>query len=179
MKKLRDILFEIENNKIEALKDDFEDVISDLENASEKIDFPTEEAVDPLSILSYILASTTLSNLISGWARKVFKKYNMPRGEAGAKWIEHNTHKFEESMKKSIEGWIGLFTDDDRTKRITANGIFVLLLIVLGYKAGLQALEHLKHAEGLEGGVSTLKAVLKGKDIQIAAGDIASALKNI
>ena len=70
MKKLRDILFEIENNKIEALKDDFEDVISDLENASEKIDFPTEEAVDPLSILSYILASTTLLNLISGWAGK-------------------------------------------------------------------------------------------------------------
>ena len=180
MKKLRTLLYELEDTrKIEALEDDFENLISDLETASEKIEFPTDEAVDPLSILSYILASTTLLNIISRWAGKVFKKYNIPTGEAGAKWLEHNTHKFEESMKQSIEGWVGLFTKDSKNKRVIANSIFVLILLVLGWKAGAQALDHLTHAEGLEGGISTLKAALKGKDIQIAAADISSALKNI
>ena len=42
------------------------------------------EVIDPISILSYLLAGTTLTNILSKWVGKLFKKYDFGKGEEAA-----------------------------------------------------------------------------------------------
>ena len=132
-----------------------------------------KEVVDPISILAYILAGTTLTNIIAKYAGKLFKKYNFGKGEEAAKKIYDFTHKLENDFKSPIKRVIGLFTKNEKAKIIITDALFILLLLALGGLAGTEALVALKKGKFSEAGISALKAGLKGKDITTVGQEIA------
>jgi hypothetical protein len=134
------------------------------------------EAVDPISILSYVLAGTTLTNIIAKYVGKLFKKYNFGKGEAAAKKIYDFTHKLEGDFKKPIGRVVGLFTKDEKAKNMVTDGLFALLLLGLGAKAGTEVFSAVRKSNLISGGISGLKAALKGKDLATLIQDTISAV---
>ena len=163
----------LSENEMDSLGDELADVIEDiLEDKKDELN----EAIDPVSILSYILAGTTLTNIIAKYVGKLFKKYNFGKGEAAAKKIYDFTHKLEGDFKKPIERVVGLFTKDIKTKKLVTDGLFALLILALGVKAGGDAVKVLSKGNVGAGTISGLKAALKGKDLSTLIKDIAGAV---
>ena len=149
-------------NELDALGDELAAAIEvNLDDKKEELN----EVVDPISILSYVLAGTTLTNIIAKYVGRLFKKYNFGKGEAAAKKIYDFTHKLENDFKSPIKRVVGLFTKDEKTKSVVTDGLFALLLLGLGAKAGTEAFNALRDTNIVSGGISGLKAALKGKDI--------------
>ena len=163
----------LSENEMDSLGDELADAIEDtLEDKRDELN----EAIDPVSILSYILAGTTLTNIIAKYVGKLFKKYNFGKGEAAAKKIYDFTHKLEGDFKKPIERVVGLFTKDIKTKKLVTDGLFALLILALGVKAGGDAVKVLSKGNVGAGTISGLKAALKGKDLSTLIKDIAGAV---
>ena len=163
----------IYENEIDSLGDALADEIKDtLEDKKDEL----KEIVDPITILSTVLASTTLINIIAKFSGKIFKKYNFGKGEAAAKKIYDFTHKLEGDFKKPIERVVGLFTKDEKAKKLITDGLFALLILALGVKAGGDAVNVLAKGNVGAGTVSGLKAALKGKDLSALIKDIAGAV---
>ena len=141
--------------------DSLEDVIDDELEKQEELN----EVLDPASLLSYLLASTTVINIISKQAMKMAKKYNWGKGEEAARNIYKFTHELEEKFKSPIRFIISKFTKDPKRVKIITNSLFILFLGYLAYHAGGDALKYLKKAKLSAGGIAGLKASLKGKDI--------------
>jgi hypothetical protein len=163
----------LHENEMSQLGDELASAIEDeLEDKKDELN----EALDPISILSYILAGTTLTNLLAKWVGKLFKKYNFGKGEAAAKKIYDFTHKLEGDFKKPIERVVGLFSKDPKTKRLVTDSLFALLILALGVHAGGGALKSLSKGNIASGTISGLKAALKGKDLTTLVKDIAGAV---
>jgi len=163
----------VNENEIDALAKELANAVEDkLEDKKDDIN----EAVDPISILSYVLAGTTLTNIIAKYVGKLFKKYNFGKGEAAAKKIYDFTHKLEGDFKKPIGRVVGLFTKDAKTKTLVTDGLFALLLLGLGAKAGTEAFSAVRKSNLISGGISGLKAALKGKDLATLIQDTISAV---
>ncbi len=163
----------VNENELDALARELANAVEDkLENKKDDIN----EAVDPVSILSYVLAGTTLTNIIAKYVGKLFKKYNFGKGEAAAKKIYDFTHKLEGDFKKPIGRVVGLFTKDEKAKTMVTDGLFALLLLGLGAKAGTEAFSAVRKSNLISGGVSGLKAALKGKDLATLIQDTISAV---
>ena len=163
----------IYENEMDALGDELADAIEDkLEDKKDELN----EIVDPISVLSTVLAGTTLTNILAKYAGKLFKKYNFGKGEEAAKKIYDFTHKLEGDFKKPIERVIGLFTKDAKTKKIVTDSLYALLILALGLKAGGGALQSLSKGNVSAGTISGLKAALKGKDLSTLIKDIAGTV---
>jgi hypothetical protein len=163
----------VNENEIDALAKELANAVEDkLEDKKDDIN----EAVDPISILSYVLAGTTLTNIIAKYVGKLFKKYNFGKGEAAAKKIYDFTHKLEGDFKKPIGRVVGLFTKDEKAKNMVTDGLFALLLLGLGAKAGTEAFSAVRKSNLISGGISGLKAALKGKDLATLIQDTISAV---
>ena len=164
--------------EIEDILDDAGDEFaSELEDELKDLDTSQlDEALDPISILSYILASTTLVNILSKWGKKLAKKYNWGKGEQAATKIYDFTHELELAFKKPIEVIVKRFTKDEKKANVITNALYILLLGYLAYHAGGQALQYLKKTKALSAGSAALKAALKGKDIVDSAQEIATNL---
>ena len=163
----------VNENEIDALAKELANAVEDkLEDKKDDIN----EAVDPVSILSYVLAGTTLTNIIAKYVGKLFKKYNFGKGEAAAKKIYDFTLKLEGDFKKPIGRVVGLFTKDEKAKTMVTDGLFALLLLGLGAKAGTEAFSAVRKSNLISGGVSGLKAALKGKDLATLIQDTISAV---
>ena len=134
------------------------------------------EVVDPISILSYALAGNTLVNILAKYVGRLFAKYDFGKGEEAAKKIYNFTHKLEDDFKGPIKRVVGLFTKDEGIKDKVTDGLFVLLLLGLGAKAGTEAFDSIKNSNVVAGGISSLKAALKGKDIVALVKNIAGAV---
>ena len=134
------------------------------------------EAVDPISILSYLLAGTTLTNIIAKYAGKFFKKYNFGKGEAAAKKIYDFTHKLESDFKSPIKFIVGAFVKDEKTKSIVTDSLFALLLLVLGGTAGVDAYNSAATNNSTAAGMSALKLALKSKDLKTVVADIVGSV---
>lgn len=161
---------QLHENEMDQLGDELAAAIEDkLEDKKGEL----KEVVDPVSILSYILAGTTLTNIIAKYAAKLFKKYNFGKGEEAAKKIYDFTHKLENDFKSPIARVVGLFTKDEKAKILVTDGLFILLLLALGGMAGSEALTSLKNGQLSKASLSALKAGLKGKDIATVGQEIA------
>ena len=164
---------QLHENEMDLLGSELADAIEDtLEDKKEELN----EVIDPISILSYVLAGTTLTNILAKYVGKLFKKYNFGKGEAAAKKIYDFTHKLEGDFKKPIERVVGLFTKDPKIKKIVTDSLFALLILSLGVKAGGGAVESLSKGNVASGTVSGLKAALKGKDLSALIKGIAGAV---
>jgi hypothetical protein len=152
-----------------ALDDEIE---AELEDKEEEL----TEALDPASLLSYILASNTVVNILSKKAMKMAKKYNWGKGEEAARNIYKFTHELEEKFKSPIKFIVSKFTKDPQRVKIVTNSLFILFLGYLAFHAGGNALKYLKQAKLSAGGIAGLKAALKGKDIAATAQDIITDL---
>tara|TARA_B100001094_G_scaffold299951_1_gene325032 strand:- start:83 stop:610 length:528 start_codon:yes stop_codon:yes gene_type:complete len=152
----------LSENELDNLGDELANAIEDtLKDKKDELN----EVVDPISILSYILAGTTLTNILAKYVGKLFDKYNFGKGKEAADKIYDFTHKLEGDFKKPIERVVGLFTKDQNTKALITDSLFVLLLLGLGARAGTEAFNSLRKSNVVAGGLSSLKAALKGKDI--------------
>lgn len=159
----------VEENEMDSLGDELAKAIEDtLEDKQDELN----EVVDPISILSYILAGTTLTNILAKWVGKLAKKYNFGKGEAAAKKIYDFTHKLEGDFKKPIERVVGLFSKDPKTKKVITDSLFALLILSLGVQAGGGAVESISKGNVTSGTISSLKAALKGKDLSALIKDI-------
>ena len=163
----------IYENEMDSLGDALADEIKDtLEDKKDKL----KEIVDPITILSTVLASTTLINIIAKFSGKIFKKYNFGKGEEAAKKIEKFTHKLEQDFKGPIKRVVSLFTKDPKTLKLVTDGLYALLILSLGIKAGSGAVQSLSKGNIASGTISGLKAALKGKDLTTLLKDIAGAV---
>ena len=163
----------IYENELDALGDELANAIEDkLEDKKDELN----EAVDPISILSYVLAGNTLVNIMAKYTAKLFKKYNFGKGEEAAKKIYNFTHKLEQDFKGPIARVVGVFTKNAKTKSIITDSLFALLLLGLGAKAGTEAFSALKKSNVAASSISGLKAALKGKDTATLIKDIAGTI---
>ena len=163
----------IYENELDALGDALADEIKDtLEDKKDEL----KEIVDPITILSTVLASTTLINILAKFSGKIFKKYNFGKGEEAAKKIYDFTHKLEEDFKGPIKRVVGLFTKDPKTIKLVTDGLYALLILSLGVKAGSGAIQSLSKGNIASGTISGLKAALKGKDLATLLKNIAGAV---
>lgn len=179
--------FILENKLLEQEeldKSDLPDIATALDTAGDEFaaeledelknmdDVELDEALDPISILSYILASTTLVNILAKWGKKLAKKYDWGTGEEAATKIYDFTHTLEEKFKSPIAFIVSKFTKDPKKGKIITNSLFLVLLGYLAYSAGGGAIKYLKKSKLAAGGLSSLKAALKGKDIVSTAKEV-------
>ena len=163
----------LSENELDNLGDELANAIEDtLKDKKDELN----EVVDPISILSYILAGTTLTNILAKYVGKLFDKYNFGKGKEAADKIYDFTHKLEGDFKKPIERVVGLFTKDPKTKKLVTDSLFALLILALGVKAGGDAVSILSKGNLGSGTVSGLKAALKGKDLSTLIKDIAGTI---
>jgi len=156
-----------------SLAGELDDVIEDeLEGKEEELN----EALDPASLLSYLLASNTIVNILSKKAMKMANKYDWGKGEEAARNIYKFTHELEEKFKSPIKFIVSKFTKDPKRVKLVTNSLFILFLGYLAFHAGGDALKYLKQAKLSAGGIAGLKAALKGKDIAATAQDIITDL---
>ena len=159
-----------------ALANSLDDAIEDQLEKSEEQEGDIKEALDPASLLSYILASNTVVNILSKQAMKIAKKYEWGKGEEAARNIYKFTHELEEKFKSPIRFIVSKFTKDSQKVKTITNSLFVLFLGYLAFHAGGSALKYLKQAKLSAGGIAGLKAALKGKDIVATTQDIINDL---
>ena len=153
---------QLAENELDDLGNELAAIIKDkLEDKKDELN----EVIDPLSILSYLLAGTTLTNILAKWVSKLFKKYNFGKGEEAANKIYDFTHKLEGDFKKPIERVVSLFAKDKKSIKVITDGLFILLLLGLGARAGTEAFNSLRKSSYVSAGIGSLKAGLKGKDI--------------
>jgi hypothetical protein len=159
-----------------TLANSLDDAIEDQLEKSEEQEGDIKEALDPASLLSYILASNTVVNILSKQAMKIAKKYEWGKGEEAARNIYKFTHELEEKFKSPIRFIVSKFTKDSQKVKTITNSLFVLFLGYLAFHAGGSALKYLKQAKLSAGGIAGLKAALKGKDIVTTTQDIINDL---
>jgi hypothetical protein len=106
-------------------------------------------------VLSTVLAGTTLTNILAKYVGMIFKRYNFGKGAAAAKKIEEFTHELEEKFKSPIDFVVGKFIKDEEKKSMITNGLFILLLLGLGLKAGKDAFNALKQSSNVAAGIRT------------------------
>ena len=159
-----------------ALANSLDDAVEDQLEKSEEQEGEIKEALDPASLLSYILASNTVINILSKQAMKMAKKYEWGKGEEAARNIYKFTHELEEKFKSPIRFIVSKFTKDSKKVKTITNSLFVLFLGYLAFHAGGSALKYLKQAKLSAGGIAGLKAALKGKDIVTTTQDIINDL---
>lgn len=136
-----------------------------LTKAKEEADGEVNEAFDPISVAGYVLSFASLLNVIAKWGHKLAKKHKLENTAEAADWIAHKSHEFEEACKKPIEIVVKWFVKDKRAVKLITESLFVLVLLYYAWDAGKQVYEALLQHDSFKGGVNTLKAALKGKDI--------------
>jgi len=161
-------------NEMDSLGDELADAIEDtLEDKKEELN----EVIDPISILSYVLAGTTLTNILAKYVGKLFKKYNFGKGEAAAKKIYDFTHKNEEAFKAPIRRVVGMFTKDDKKKKMISDILYAIMILLMAGQAGGDAVNYIKKAGYLKGGLYGLKSLVKGTEVaQILKGVVQDAV---
>jgi len=166
-------LFENEEEQFSAeldafaddLADEIKDELEDHKEDIQKSDKELNEIIGVTSIIGYILLSNTVANMISKFAKKQFAKRDFGKGEAAAKKIYDFTHKNEEAFKAPIRRIVGLFTKNEKKKRIISDILFAIVVLAMAGQAGGEAVNAIKKAGYLKGGLYGLKSAIKGTEV--------------
>ena len=166
-------LFESEEDQfgaeLDAFADDLaaeiKDELDDHKEDIQKSDKELNEIVGITGIIGYILLSNTVANMLSKFAKKQFAKRDFGKGEAAAKKIYDFTHKNEEAFKAPIRRIVGLFTKNEKKKRIISDILFAIVVLAMAGQAGGNAVSYMKKAGYLKGGLYGLKAAIKGTEV--------------
>ena len=158
------------DNFADTLAGEIKDELADKE---EKIN----EIAGVVGILGYILLSNAVANMLSKMAKKLSAKYKWGKGEAAAKKIYDFTHKNEEAFKAPIRRVVGMFTKDDKKKKMISDILYAIMILLMAGQAGGDAVEYIKKTGYIKGGLYGLKAAVKGTEVaQILKGVVSDAL---
>tara|TARA_R100000951_G_scaffold15411_1_gene12105 strand:- start:459 stop:1040 length:582 start_codon:yes stop_codon:yes gene_type:complete len=178
-------LFESEEDQFGAeldilgdqLADEIKDELEDHKEDIQKSDKELNEVAGVVGILGYILLSNTVANMLSKFAKKQFAKRDWGKGEKAAKKIYDFTHKNEEAFKAPIKRVVGMFTKDDKKKKMISDILYAIIILMMAGQAGGNAVGYIKKAGYLKGGLYGLKSLVKGTEVaQILKGVIQDAV---
>ena len=156
------------------------EIKNELEDHKEEIqksDKELNEAAVTVGIIGYILLSNTVANMLSKFAKNQFAKHNFGKGEEAAKKIYDFTHKNEEAFKAPIRRIVGIFTKDEKKKKMISDILYAIVIFLMAGQAGGEAVAYLKKASYLKGGIYGLKAAIKGTEVAtILKGAVSDAV---
>jgi|TARA_B110000285_G_scaffold35177_1_gene37709 hypothetical protein len=139
----------------------------EIEDELENKDVEINEIATVVGILGYVLLSNTVANMLAGLSKKLFKKYNFGKGEAAAKKLYDFTHKNEEAFKAPIKRVVGIFTKNEKYKKIISDILYALLILLMAGQAGGNAVDYIKKTGYLKGGLYGLKSLVKGTEVAV------------
>jgi len=142
-----------------------------VEDELEKHEKEINEAAGLVGIVGWILLSNTVANMLSKFAKNQFAKRDWGKGKEAAEKIYKFTHKNEEAFKAPIRRVVGLFTKDEKKKKIISDILYAIIIFSMASSAGGDAVKYLKKATYLKGGIYALKSLIKGLEVnQILKG---------
>tara|TARA_R110001583_G_scaffold129487_3_gene281286 strand:- start:39 stop:680 length:642 start_codon:yes stop_codon:yes gene_type:complete len=153
------------NQLSKEIKDELEDKEKEL-----------NEIVGVVGIIGYILLSNTVVHMLSKFSQRMFKKYNFGKGEEAAKKIEQFTHKNEEAFKTPIRRIVGLFTKNDKSKKLITDMIYAVVILLMAGQAGGNAVQYMKKTAWLKSGLYGLKSTIKGAEVHNIIKDVISGI---
>ena len=139
----------------------------EIEDELENKDVEINEIATVVGILGYVLLSNTVANMLAGLSKKLFKKYNFGKGEAAAKKLYDFTHKNEEAFKAPIKRVVGIFTKNEKYKKIISDILYALLILLMAGQAGGNAVDYIKKTGYLKGGLYGLKSLVKSTEVAV------------
>ena len=161
----------------DQLAAEIKDELEDHKEEIQKSDKELNEAAVTVGIIGYILLSNTVANMLSKFAKNQFAKHNFGKGEEAAKKIYDFTHKNEEAFKAPIRRIVGIFTKDEKKKKIISDILYAIVIFLMAGQAGGEAVAYLKKASYLKGGIAGLKAAIKGTEVAtILKGAVSDAV---
>ena len=83
------------------------------------------EVIDPVSILSYLLLSNTVIDILGKYAAKVLRKLNLNKAADKAEAIHNWAHDNEKAMVNVIATVIKPFVRDEEKRQQIAKGLFI------------------------------------------------------
>jgi len=174
-----------EGRLFEDEQDQFEDDLakvakslsSEIEDELEDNKKELNEVAGVVGILGYILLSNTVANMLSKIAKRLSAKYEWGKGEEAAKKIYNFTHKNEEAFKAPIRRVVGLFTKNEKSKKMISDILYAIVILLMAGQAGGNAVGYIKKAGYLKGGLYGLKSLVKGTEVaQILKGVVQDAV---
>ena len=134
------------------------------------------EVIDPVSILSYLLLSNTVIDILGKYAAKVLRKLNLNKAADKAEAIHNWAHDNEKAMVNVIASVIKPFVRDEEKRQQIAKGLFIAVLAALGVQAGVGALDAIRGADVGGAALGMTKSALKGRDIAVVGKEILSSI---
>lgn len=140
----------------------------ELKGKEEKLD----EIAGVIGILGYILLSNTVANMLSKFAKKQAEKHDWGTGKEAAAKIYKWTHDNEKFFQKPIKAAVSLFTKDKQKQDQITSILYAIAILLMAGQAGGNAVGYLKKASFLKGGLYSLKALIKGKEVHTIFKDV-------
>lgn len=166
--KLQDLLLESDEKQLaQQLKQAL-----DKEMEDGKLD----EALTAVGILSWLLASNTVLDILGKYSAKALRKMNLNKAADKADAIHHWAHNNEKAMVNVIAQVISPFVKDQNKRQNIAKGLFIAILAGLGIKAGVGALQAIRGANVGTAALSLTKGALKGRDIANVGKEIVASM---
>ena len=134
------------------------------------------EVLDPVSILSYLLLSNTVIDILGKYAAKVLRKLNLNKAADKAEAIHNWAHDNEKAMVNVIATVIKPFVRDEEKRQQIAKGLFIAVLAALGVQAGIGALDAIRGADVGGAALGMTKSALKGRDIAVVGKEILASI---
>ena len=134
------------------------------------------EVIDPVSILSYLLLSNTVIDILGKYAAKVLRKLNLNKAADKAEAIHNWAHDNEKAMVNVIASVIKPFVRDENKRQQIAKGLFIAVLAALGVQAGVGALDAIRGADVGGAALGMTKSALKGRDIAVVGKEILASI---
>jgi hypothetical protein len=134
------------------------------------------EFVDPVSILSYLLLSNTVIDMLGKYSAKVLRKLNLNKAADKAEAIHNWAHNNEKAMVNVIATVIKPFVKDEAKRQQIAKGLFIAVLASLGVQAGIGALDAIRGADVSSAALGMTKSALKGRDIAVVGKEILKSI---
>ena len=134
------------------------------------------EFVDPVSILSYLLLSNTVIDMLGKYSAKVLRKLNLNKAADKADAIHNWAHNNEKAMVNVIATVIKPFVKDAAKRDQIAKGLFIAVLASLGVQAGIGALDAIRGAGVGSAALGMTKSALKGRDIAVVGKEILKSI---
>ena len=141
---------------------------NELGDKAKKLD----EVAGIVGIIGYILLSNTVANMLAKFVQKISKKYNWGKGEEAAKNIYKWTHDNEKAFQAPIRRIVGLFTKDKKRQDQVASILYAVVILMMAGQAGGNAVDYVKKASYLKGGLYGLKSAVKGKEVHTIFKDV-------
>ena len=135
-----------------------------------------EIAISAIGVLTWALASNTVMEMLGKYVGKKLRKVGFEKAadkaEALRKWAYNN----EQNFIRFIGGIISPFIRDVNKRKTVAKGLFLLVLVALGLKAGIAVVKSVKAASAGGATLAAVKGALKGRDIANMGSEILSAV---